>query len=77
MWKTPEGIQILKGAAAELFEKAWPIWFSTLKTITLLFQRIQARLLKDYLVRFGELPPLNSTIPGRYEEATWCEIEKA
>jgi hypothetical protein len=36
----------------------------------------EARLLKDYLIRFGELPPLNSAIPNRYDEQTWCEIER-
>lgn len=38
---------------------------------------VEARLLKDYLVRHGELPPLNSAIPDRYNEGTWREIEKA
>lgn len=38
---------------------------------------VEARLLKDYLVRYGELPPLNSAIPDRYNEASWCEIESA
>ena len=36
---------------------------------------MEARLLKDYLCRFGELPPLNSAIPNRYEEMTWRLIE--
>ncbi len=29
-------------------------------------------LLSQYLLRFGELPPLNSAIPSRHDEATWC-----
>jgi hypothetical protein len=36
----------------------------------------EARLLKDYLCRFGELPPLNSAIPNRYDETTWRLIEE-
>jgi hypothetical protein len=38
---------------------------------------MEARLLKDYLCRFGELPPLNSAIPNRYDETTWQLIEEA
>lgn len=37
--------------------------------------KTEARLLKDYLCRFGELPPLNSAIPNRYDETTWRLIE--
>jgi hypothetical protein len=31
----------------------------------------QDEMLKDYVIRFGELPPLNSAIPARYDESTW------
>ena len=36
---------------------------------------LEARLIKDYLCRFAELPPLNSAIPNRYDETTWRLIE--
>lgn len=38
---------------------------------------LEAKLLKDYLVRFGELPPLNAAIPSRYDRKSWCEIKNA
>jgi hypothetical protein len=29
---------------------------------------MEERLIKDYFLRFGEVPPLNSAIPERYGE---------
>ncbi len=34
-------------------------------------QMLEERLIKDYVKRFGEVPPLNSAIPNRYRENGW------
>ena len=32
---------------------------------------LEERLLKQYFLAYGEVPPLNSAIPGRYESTGW------
>jgi len=36
-------------------------------------KRKERKLIKDYVRQYGEVPPLNSAIPGRYEEMSWDE----
>ena len=31
----------------------------------------ETKLIKDYVKQYGEVPPLNSAIPDRYEEKSW------
>ncbi len=39
---------------------------------------LEETLIKVYVSRFGEVPPLNSAIPGRYDLGTWelAQIDK-
>lgn len=34
-------------------------------------QRLEERLIKQYVKQFGEVPPLNSAIPNRYLDEGW------
>ncbi len=34
-------------------------------------KRIEEALIKSYVKRYGEVPPLNSAIPNRYRERGW------
>lgn len=36
-------------------------------------KRKERKLIKDYVKQYGEVPPLNSAIPGRYDEMSWDE----
>jgi predicted GIY-YIG superfamily endonuclease len=31
----------------------------------------ETKLIKDYVKQYGEVPPLNSAIPNRYDQITW------
>ncbi len=33
--------------------------------------KLEEGLIKRYVKRFGEVPPLNSAIPNRYQEQSW------
>jgi hypothetical protein len=37
-------------------------------------ERLEGRLIKTYFLRFGEPPPLNSSIPDRYNDGVWKEL---
>jgi len=34
-------------------------------------KKTESRLIKDYVKRYGEVPPLNSAIPNRNDDSTW------
>jgi len=36
-------------------------------------EHLEGKLIKQYVKRYGEVPPLNSAIPDRYNAASWAK----